>query len=277
MHSIVARGCSRYATGHAHRADKYLSAHNLRPPRMLSQKKPSHTELLAPFFYKHQRMKEDAMVIDPVAIAKAPKVRESTFADPWKVVRVSEKEILAFEGMEDDNLHSCVAYGIGVEKEVTNTNPYDLPSAATSAKISSKKPGEGTFNDVATGPYGQREFKYLYVIDHSGMHIVREMTACPESSRGIFMHSLIKDRGVLGGEIFFDDDNPKVVYINFGSSRLTFRNTAEADMTARFILSLGYEKVVAVYADRDFDMAPYGMKDRYGQALANAVYVRESL
>jgi hypothetical protein len=133
------------------------------------------------------------------------------------------------------------------------------------------------FAGVATGPYGQREFKYLYLIDHDGMHIVREMTPCPESSRGIPMHSLIISDGVVGGEIFFDDDNPKVAYINFGSARLTFRDAEEADRTARFVLSLGYEKIIAVYAERDFSIKPYGMKDRYGEALANAVYVREPL
>lgn len=276
MNSLISRTCSRYSTGFAHRADKHLTLHQLRPPSMAPKKK-THLELLAPFFYEHKRMKEDAMVIDPVQVDNTPKKRESTFADPWKVVSVSEREIALLKAMGEEGFETDEIYGIGPERDVTNTHPFDLPSNQPSTKIKTKKPGEGAFTEVATGPYGQREFKYLYLIDHNGMHIVREMSPCPESSRGIPLHSLIKSFGVVGGEIFFDDDDPKTAYINFGSARLTFRNTAEADKTARFVLSLGYEKIVAVYPDRDFSSAPYSMKDRYGKALPNAVYIRESL
>lgn len=276
MNSLITRTCSRYSTGFAHRADKHLTLHNLRPPSMAPKKK-SHQELLAPFFYEHQRMKQDAMVIDPIQVDNTPKARESTFANPWKVVAVSDREIAALTAMNEEGFETDEVYGIGPEREAINTHPYDLPSATPSTKIQTKKPGEGAFTAVATGPYGQREFKYLYLIDCNGMHIVRELSPCPESSRGIPLHSLIKSLGVVGGEIFFDDENPKTAYINLGSARFPFRDAAEADKTARFVLSLGYEKIVAVYPDRDFSTAPYGMKDRYGEGLANAVYIRESL
>ena len=275
MNLLLKCSLPRSAPSVTRRADKYLAARHLLPPRMVIKK--SLEELLFPFFNEYKRMKLEAMTVDPVQIANTPKVHKSTFADPWKVAKVSDDEISELVNMDEDDFDSGVVYNIGPDRSVSNTNPFDLPSTTPSVQIKSKKPGEGIFADVTTGPYGQREFKYLYLIDHSGMHIVREMTPCPESSRGIPMHSLIKSHGVVGGEIFFDDDNPKVAYINFGSARLTFRDAEEADKTARFVLSLGYEKVIAVYAERDFSVKPYGMKDRYGELLANAAYVRESL
>ncbi len=276
MNSIIARACSRYSTGFAHRADKHLTLHSLRPPSMTPKKK-THQELLAPFFYEHLRMKQNAMVIDPVQVDNTPKKRESSFADPWKVVTVSDREIALLKAMNEEGFETDEVYGIGPQREAINTHPYDLPSAQPSTKIQTKKPGEGAFTDVVTGPYGQREFKYLYLIDRDGMHIVREMSPCPESSRGIPLHSLIKSFAVVGGEIFFDDHETKTAYINLGSARFPFRDTAEADRIARFVLSLGYEKIVAVYPDRDFSSLPYDMDDRYGETLANAVYIRESL
>ena len=275
MNVILKCSLPRSATGVSRRADKYLAAHYLQPPRMKIKK--SLEELLLPFFTEYKRMKLEAMTVDPVQIANTPKVHLSTFAHPWKVVTVSDDEISKFINMDENDFDSNGVYNIGPARSVSNTNPFDLPSACPSIQIKSKKPGEGVFTNVTTGPYGQREFKYLYLIDHSGMHIVREMTPCPESSRGIPMHSLIKSHGVVGGEIFFDDDNPKVAYINFGSARLTFRDAAEADRTARFVLSLGYEKIIAVYPDRDFSINPYGMKDRYGESPAHVVYVKGSL
>ncbi len=191
---------------------------------------------------------------------------------------VSETEIKELKAMQYEGFElGKKLYNIAPYREVSNTNPFDADSSPLEHQLQSRKPGEGIFTDVATGPYGQREFKYLYLIDFNGMHIIREMTPCEESSRGVPVHSMIKYRGVIGGEIFFDDQYPRVAYVNFGSARLTFRNTLEAESTAKFILSLGYDKIVAVYPDRDFATAPYGMKDRYGDSLANAVYVREQL
>ena len=201
MNLLLKCSVPRSATSMTRRADKYLAAHHLKPPRMVVKK--SLEELLLPFFTEYKRMKLEAMKVDPVQIAHSPKVHQSTFAEPWKVVSVSNDEISALKEMDEDSFDSDVVYNIGPDRGVSNTNPFDLPSATPSIQIKSKKPGEGVFTDITTGPYGQREFKYLYLIDHNGMHIVREMTPCPESSRGIPMHSLIKSHGVVGGEIFF--------------------------------------------------------------------------
>ena len=246
-------------------------------PRMVPRT-AHYTDPLLKAFVAYQEMKNKAMVVDPKVIAATPKVISSTFAEPWKVVTVSESELAAlaamlFHGFE----HGKPLYNIAPQKPPSNTKPYDADTLPLEDQLQSRKPGEGIFTNVATGPYGQREFKYLYLIDFAGMHIIREMTPCEESSRGVPLHSMIKLRGVVGGEIFFDDQNPGVAYINFGSARFTFQNSVEAENAAKFILSLGYDKIVAVYQERDFSKAPYGMKDRYGEELANAVYIRESL
>ena len=237
-----------------------------------------YTYPLAQDYAEYLEMKKKAMVIDPKIIDSTPKVVSSTFAEPWKVVRVSDREIGALQAMHYNGFEfGKTLYNIATYREISNTNPFDADTRALESKLQSRKPGEGIFAEVATGPYGQREFKYLYLIDFEGMHIIREMMPCEASSRGVPLHSLIKGRGVIGGEIFFDDQDPRVAYVNFGSARLTFRNSGEAENAAKFILSLGYDKIVAVYPERDFSAAPYGMKDRYGESLANAVFVRESL
>jgi hypothetical protein len=237
-----------------------------------------YTDPLAKAYAEYQEMKKKAMVVDPKVIAAAPKVISSTLAEPWKVVTVPESEFAALKATQYHGFEfGKTLYNIASQKPPSNTNPYDADTLPLEDQLQSRKPGEGIFTNVATGPYGQREFKYLYLIDFAGMHIIRELTPCEESSRGVPLHSMIKLRGVVGGEIFFDDQNPGVAYINLGSARFTFQNSVEAENVAKFILSLGYDKIVAVYPDRDFSTAPYGMKDRYGEELANAVYIRESL
>jgi hypothetical protein len=258
-------------------ASKGLGAHCRRSPHMVPRT-VLYTYPLAKEYAEYLEMKKKAMVIDPKVIASTPKVISSTFADPWKMVSVSEREIADLKAMHYDGFEfGKTLYNIAPYREISNTNPFDTDTCVLKNQLQSRKPGEGIFIDVATGPYGQREFKYLYLIDFEGMHIIREMIPCTVSSRGVPLHSLIKYRGVIGGEIFFDDQNPRVAYVNFGSARLTFRNSGEAENAAKFILSLGYDKIVAVYSDRDFSAAPYGMKDRYGESLANAVFVREGL
>lgn len=277
MNLVATRISARSSLGLSRRSCKSSAELSHRTPRMV-QRSVVYTYPLAKEYAEYLEMKKQAMVVDPVVIAATPKVISSTFAEPWKVVTVPENEIAALKAMHYDGFEfGKTLYNIATNREISNTNPFDKDPLALKDKLQSRKPGEGIFTNVATGPYGQREFKYLYLIDTSGMHIIREMMPCEASSRGVPLHSLIKLRGVIGGEIFFDDQNPRVAYVNFGSARLTFRNSGEAENAAKFILSLGYDKIVAVYSDRDFSTAPYGMKDRYGESLANAVYVRESL
>ena len=251
--------------------------HGRQAPRMVPRT-AHYTDPLVKAFVEYQEMKKKAMVVDPKVIAATPKVISSTLAEPWKVVTVPESELAALKATQYHGFeYGKPLYNIAPQKPPSNTNPYDADTLPLKDQLQSRTPGDGIFTNVATGPYGQREFKYLYLIDFAGMHIICEMTPCEESSRGIPVHSMIKLRGVVGGEIFFDDQNPGVAYINFGSARFTFQDSVEAENASKFILSLGYDKIVAVYQERDFSKVPYGMDDRYGTSLANAVYVREPL
>lgn len=277
MNLIATRISARSTTKFHRHSLKAAVDHGRRAPRMVPRTE-HYTDPLAKAFAEYREMKKKAMVVDPKVIAATPRVISSTFAEPWKVVTVPESEFAALKASRYFGIEfGKTLFNIAPQRPPGNTNPYDADPSPLKDQLQSRKPGEGIFTDVAMGPYGQREFKYLYLIDFAGMHIIREMTPCEESSRGIPLHSMIKTRGVVGGEIFFDDQNPGVAYINFGSARFTFRDSAEAESAAKFILSLGYDKIVAVYSDRDFSTVSYGMKDRYGESLANAVYIRESL
>ena len=276
MNSIASRISARSSINFHRNSFKGSIEHGRRAPRMVPRA-VHYTDPLAKAFTEYREMKKKAMVVDPKVIAATPKVISSTLAEPWKVVTVPESELAALRATHHHGFEfGKTLYNIGPLRPPSNTNPYDANTSPLEDQLQSRKPGEGIFTNVATGPYGQREYKYLYLIAAS-MHIIREMTPCAESSRGIPLHSMIKSRGVVGGEIFFDDQNPRVAYINFGSARFTFRSSMEAENASKFILSLGYDKIVALYQDRDFSKAPYDNNDRYGESLANAVYVREPL
>lgn len=277
MNLLATRISARSSTNLHRNVLKGSVGNDRRAPRMVPRT-VLYTDPLAKAFAEYREMKKNAMVVDPKVIAATPKVISSTLAEPWKVVTVPESEFAALKATQYHGFeYGKSLYNIAPQKPPSNTNPYDADTLPLEDQLQSRKPGEGIFTNVATGPYGQREYKYLYLIDFDGMHIIREMTPCEESSRGIPLHSMIKLRGVVGGEIFFDEQNPGVAYVNFGSARFTFQDAVEAENAAKFILSLGYDKIVAVYQERDFLKVPYGMKDRYGEALANAVFVKESL
>lgn len=276
MNSLATRIIARTSTNLHRNVLKGSVDHGHRAPRMVPRT-VLYTDPLAKAYAEYQEMKKKAMVVDPKVIAATPKVISSTLAEPWKVVIVPENELAALKATHHHGFEfGKTLYNIGSLGPPSNTNPYDADTLPLKDQLQSRKPGEDIFTNVARGPYGQREYKYLYVIAED-MNIIREMTPCEKSSRGIPLHSMIKSRGVVGGEIFFDDQNPRVAYINFGSARFTFRSSEEAENASKFILSLGYDKIVAVYQDRDFSKAPYDNNDRYGESLANAVYLRESL
>jgi hypothetical protein len=93
------------------------------------------------------------------------------------------------------------------------------------------------------------------------------------SAQGVISRAKLVDRGVIGGEIWFDRKNPKkVAYLNFGSAKLTIQNTEQAYATAEFVLALGYETVVAMIPNRDLSKEKYGMADRYGDNVQNVVF-----
>ena len=197
----------------------------------------------------------------------------STFALPTGVVSMSASDIESFL-VQKAEVHQGVLHGIGKLRLPSDCNPLEVDGFVLEDHTQSTRPGLGRFKEVACGGYDNRPYKYLYVIDAEGLHIVREFTECEKSSRGIAVHSLIKSHGIIGGEAFFDANEPSRVYINFGSSRYYPTSVQQMENTAKYWLACGYDEVVAVYSSRDLQNKPYGMKDRYGKNLPNVIYRR---
>ena len=197
----------------------------------------------------------------------------STFALPTGVVSMSASDIESFL-VQKAEVHQGVLHGIGKLRLPSDCNPLEVDGFILEPHTQTTRPGLGRFKEVACGGYDNRPYKYLYVIDAEGLHIVREFTECEKSSRGIAVHSLIKSHGIIGGEAFFDANEPSRVYINFGSSRYYPTSVQQMENTAKYWLACGYTEVVAVYSSRDLQNKPYGMKDRYGKNLPNVIYRR---
>jgi len=221
--------------------------------------------------------KVNAMLVDVDRINDNPHLTDTELARPWRKVLVPKRRI---EDLKHTHYYysgsSTMLWGIGPERPVVNCNRYDVKPWAIDSERMDSRPGKGPFQRVVRGAYGNRNFKYLWAIDHTGMKIAREMTPCWASSRGIITHSILVDQGVIGGEIFFDMHEHDKVYINFGSARLPITHIRQAEKTAEFILALGYQQVVAMIPDRDLRETPYGMHDRYGQHVENIVFTPEA-
>ncbi len=198
----------------------------------------------------------------------------STFALPSAIVKMSRSDIESFL-VQKQEVHEGVLHGIGKLRLPADCNPLEVDGFVLKDRTQTTRPGLGRFRDVACGGYDNRPYKYLYVIDAEGLHLVREFTECEKSSRGIAVHSLIKSHAIIGGEAFFDAHEPGRVYINFGSSRYYPTSVQQMENTAKYWLACGYDEVVAVYSSRDLHDKPYGMKDRYGKNLPNVIYRRE--
>ena len=197
----------------------------------------------------------------------------STFALPSGVVSMSASDIESFL-VQKAEVHQGVLHGIGKLRLPSDCNPIEVDGFVLEQHTQTTRPGLGRFKEVACGGYDNRPYKYLYVIDEQGLHIVREFTECEKSSRGIAVHSLIKSHGIIGGEAFFDANEPSRVFINFGSSRYYPTSVQQMENTAKYWWACGYDEVVAVYSSRDLHNKPYGMKDRYGKNLPNVIYRR---
>ncbi|MFM7658915.1 MAG: hypothetical protein ACKO5Z_10090 [Burkholderiaceae bacterium] len=223
--------------------------------------------------FEWAKARTNAMQVDVEKLDDNPRATDTALLPPWRSVLVPSARI---ESLKTFQYYYCSPsirmWNIGYGRAVTNCNMYDINPGAIDAERISRRPGEGRFVDVARGAYGNRNFKYLWAIDHAGMHIAREMTPCKMSSRGIITHSILVDRAIIGGEIFFDIDDPNKVFVNFGSARLPIRNIGEAEHTAEFLLALDYRTVVAMIPNRDLEQSPYGMADRYGPHTQNMIF-----
>ena len=227
-------------------------------------------------FYEWARARAQAMKVDVTKLNENPRATDTVLLRPWRTVIVAKERI---EDLKHHQYYYCSPsirmWNIGYGRPVTNCNQYDINPKAIDYERMTRRPGEGQFDRVARGAYGNRNFKYLWAIDHEGMKIAREMTPCSASSRGIITHSILVDKGIVGGEIFFDIDDPNKVLVNFGSARLPMRNVGEAEHTAEFLLALNYKTVVAMIPDRDLQEHPYVMGDRYGHYVENIVFKLE--
>ncbi len=250
-----------------------------RPPTMriarhsLTDATALHAECLHAFRVQWARDKQKAMTVDLTTLNDGPRLTDTRLDKPWRIVEVPRERLETLKRCEYSYCSSLVGmWSIGFGRDVANCNPIDVNPGALYHERMTRRPGEGRFDRVVPGAYGNRNFKYLFAIDHCGMHIAREMTPCSLDSRGIITHSKLVDRGVIGGEIFFDVDDPGKVCINFGSARLPIQNTQQAYRTAEFVLALGYHTVVAMIPDRELAEQPYGMGDRYGSNVQNVVF-----
>ena len=183
----------------------------------------------------------------------------STFALPTGVVSMSANDIESFL-VQKAEVHQGVLHGIGKLRLPSDCNPLEVDGFVLEQHTQTTRPGLGRFKEVACGGYDNRPYKYF--------------TECEKSSRGIAVHSLIKSHGIIGGEAFFDANEPSRVYINFGSSRYYPTSVQQMENTAKYWLACGYDEVVAVYSSRDLQNKPYGMKDRYGKNLPNVIFRR---
>lgn len=219
------------------------------------------------------KARAQAMVINIERLDDSPEATDTSLDRPWRTVLVPSPRLELLRHIDYPcSGVSSLLWGIGPERAVAHCNPFDVNPRAIDFERSTSRPGKGPFRDVARGAYGNRNFKYLWAIDHRGMHIAREMMPCRLSSRGIITHSILVDRGIVGGEIFFDRMDAGKVYVNFGSARLPLEDAWQAEKTAEFVLALGYHTVVAMLPDRKLGERPYGMTDRYGSKVQNVVF-----
>lgn len=216
------------------------------------------------------RARRSRICVDPHLLAQPPTESDSTLATAWRTVVVPRSALrwLAETDHTHERSHGSL-WRIGANRPALNSNPVDVDGSAMQYELQSRRPGQGPFEGVVRGPYGERYSKYLYVIDHLGMHIVREMTPCDLSSRGIALHSLMREQAVVGGELFFDLHDAGTAYINFGSARFPVSSNYQAEKVAEFVLAIGYSMVLAMIPEREFRQGEYGLGDRYGQGVQN--------
>lgn len=276
MSSFARRGSTRPAsTTHTVQTERGAA------PRVAVRSAATTHDPLHEFRVQWARDRQKAMQVDLATLNDDPRGTDTTLADPWRTVVVADRKLKALEHHEYTvPTGTGSLWQVGECRPVANCNPLDVNPAAIDSERMTRRPGnrswEGRFDGVVRGAYGNRNFKYLWALDHHGMHIVREMTPCKLSSRGIATHSILVERGAAAGEIFFDIDDEGKVYLNYGSARLPIEDVRQAEKVAEFVLALGYHTVVAMIPDRDLRKYPYTMGDRYGKDIENIVFKRGS-
>lgn len=86
--------------------------------------------------------------------------------------------------------------------------------------------------------------KYLWIIDKSGLKIIRESTPNPKAEKkGVVCHTNITggQHALQGGELWFGQDNR--VYVNNKSGRYGANTTVQEEAVIAYFVSLGLEAV----------------------------------
>lgn len=85
--------------------------------------------------------------------------------------------------------------------------------------------------------------RYLWVIDQSGLKIMREAIPNPFASRGCMCHTNITGGApaLQGGELWFGEDNK--VYVNNKSGRYGAENEVQRAAVIEYFTSIGYDLV----------------------------------
>lgn len=202
------------------------------------------------------------------AMKNTPKVSDCTLQPPHKTVFVSAerlnylKSLVPRHGYEGNGR----LYGLPAPRPPEKALLLDVEPEDLDAQTQTLRPGEGGFCPVITGPYGNQAFKYLFVVTPSGITVSKEIQPCIRSSRGIVQHPTLAHRASQGGEVFFSEEDPGTVRINFGSGRFPLLSPDDIQPVAELWLSLGaYDKVIVVCPP-----------DRYGKDLRTMAFVREN-
>lgn len=206
--------------------------------------------------------KMDAQIGTPEKKIIPPTIREAKTKTSGSTINPPSK-ILMLKRSELPGPTSAKCYGTGDLKFPVGASGKDRWMQGQ-VKTQVRKPGEGRFTHVFKSAYDVRDLKYLFLFNHEGMHIAREMVKC-STKRGIRVHSKLAPIATMGGEIWFCPKE-NAVYFNLGSGRFPAKDpVAGEEAVAKFLLTLGYEKVYAV---------PHGQ--RYGNITPHLYVLDDS-
>ena len=123
-------------------------------------------------FYEWARARAQAMTVDVTKLNENPRATDTVLLRPWRTLIVARDRV---ENLKHHQYHYCSSgismWNIGYGRPVKDCNPYDINPTAIDYERMTRRPGEGQFDRVARGAYGNRNFKYLWAIDHEGMKI----------------------------------------------------------------------------------------------------------
>lgn len=179
--------------------------------------------------------------IKPIKVRDAKLMQSgSTIMTPSKTVLVSKSDLPTIKDAKN-----CFGTGMMNFPKVYGKDHY----VEGQVKVKTRLPGEGIFKYVPKIKYDVRGGKFLFTLsDH--LRIAREMSKCA-SNRGIVSHPKLTPYASIGGEIWFLPEG-KAVHFNLNSGRFPSKTPEDLDVIAKYLLSLGYDKVYATPKDQRY-------------------------